>query len=206
MGQVGEHTTDTAGWVVMHQYFRIDRARWRSLPAEARAEAIDEFQARLRQCCGEEGLQFVPLAGIAKSDFVGHVAERPVSVVAEKNISPVIQHDQVREAVVIVIANRCTHAEIRIADPGSERDIRKCSVADVSDQAVGVTRIAGLRRQPAPLRKVDVGPTVEIVIENGNPASHRLQDVFGAALTELWESAEVVLLESLESPQVAAST
>lgn len=76
MEKANEYTTDMAGWAVMHQYFRIDRARWRGLTADARAAAIDEFQLRLQQCCGEEGLQFVPLAGIAKADF-GYMAVHP---------------------------------------------------------------------------------------------------------------------------------
>ena len=60
---------DIVGWAVMHQFFRIDRARWHGLGAEARRAAIEEFGARLRQTCGEEGLQFIPMAGVAKADF-----------------------------------------------------------------------------------------------------------------------------------------
>lgn len=68
--------TDLVGWAVLHQYFRIDRARWRGLDDGTRRGAIAEFSDRLAQCAGEEGLQFVPLAGIAKSDF-GFVAVHP---------------------------------------------------------------------------------------------------------------------------------
>jgi len=60
---------DIAGWPVVHQFFRIDRARWHGLTLGARRSAIEEFTGRLRQVCGEEGLQFIPMAGVAKADF-----------------------------------------------------------------------------------------------------------------------------------------
>ena len=60
---------DIVGWPVLHQFFRIDRARWHGLPDEDRRSAIAQFSGRLRQACNEEGLQFVPMAGVAKADF-----------------------------------------------------------------------------------------------------------------------------------------
>jgi len=64
------------GWPVVHQYFRIDRVRWRGLSDGDRTAAVAEVVALLRQAGGEEGLQFVPLAGIAKADF-GYMAVHP---------------------------------------------------------------------------------------------------------------------------------
>ncbi len=60
---------DTSGWPVLHQYFRIDRASWRELDTASRKAAIEEFRSALAQCGSEEGMQFVPMAGVAKSDF-----------------------------------------------------------------------------------------------------------------------------------------
>lgn len=60
---------DIVGWPVVHHFFRIDRARWHGLPPAARRSAIDEFADRLSQACAEEGLQFIPMAGVAKADF-----------------------------------------------------------------------------------------------------------------------------------------
>ncbi len=71
-----EQTADITGWPVMHQYFRIDRARWRDLTEDVREAAIHEFSERLRQCTAEEGLQFIPLAGVAKAD-IGYMAVHP---------------------------------------------------------------------------------------------------------------------------------
>ncbi len=46
------------------------------MSADVRRAAVEEFAGRLRQRRGEEGLQFVPLAGIAKADF-GYMAVHP---------------------------------------------------------------------------------------------------------------------------------
>ncbi|HVM98361.1 MAG TPA: chlorite dismutase family protein, partial [Candidatus Acidoferrales bacterium] len=59
----------SAGWPVVHLYYRIDRSRWRALGASDRRAAIDEFQQWLSQCATEDGLQLVPMAGVTKSDF-----------------------------------------------------------------------------------------------------------------------------------------
>jgi chlorite dismutase len=64
-----ERLQDIVGWPVVHQFFRIDRARWQGLPPTARQAAIAEFSARLQQLGGEEGLQFLPMAGVVKADF-----------------------------------------------------------------------------------------------------------------------------------------
>ncbi len=60
---------DIVGWPVVHQFFRINRARWLGLSVESRSAAIEQFSARLRYLAAEEGMQFVPLAGVAKADF-----------------------------------------------------------------------------------------------------------------------------------------
>lgn len=61
--------TEIVGWPVMHLFFRIDRASWRSLSRDARSSAVEEFARCLNKLCSEEGLQFVPIAGIAKFDL-----------------------------------------------------------------------------------------------------------------------------------------
>ena len=73
---MAENLHELVGWPVVHQFFRIDRARWHALPAETRRAAVDEFTERLARAGGEEGLQFVPMAGIAKADF-GYMAVHP---------------------------------------------------------------------------------------------------------------------------------
>jgi chlorite dismutase len=67
---------EPVGWPVLHQFYRIDRARWRALTVQARDAAIEELTARLRHLGAEEGMQFIPIAGIAKADF-GYMAVHP---------------------------------------------------------------------------------------------------------------------------------
>lgn len=73
---MAETLQDLVGWPVVHQFFRIDRARWLSLTPDTRRAAIDEYASRLAAAGAEEGLQFIPLAGIAKADF-GYMAVHP---------------------------------------------------------------------------------------------------------------------------------
>lgn len=66
----------SAGWAVVHLFYRIDRLRWRDLGAERRAAAIDEFSGWLAARAKEEGLQLVSFAGVTKCD-VGFMAVHP---------------------------------------------------------------------------------------------------------------------------------
>jgi len=66
----------SAGWPVVHLYYRIDRHRWRALDPAARASAVSEYRGWLTACAGEEGLQLVPMAGVTKAD-VGVMAIHP---------------------------------------------------------------------------------------------------------------------------------
>jgi chlorite dismutase len=59
----------SAGWPVVHLYYRIDRARWRGLTASERQAAIGELGSWLEARGAEEGLQLVPTAGVTKSDL-----------------------------------------------------------------------------------------------------------------------------------------
>jgi chlorite dismutase len=66
----------SSGWTVSHWFYRIDRARWRSLTAEARGTAIEEARGWIALTLAEEGMQLVPLAMIGKAD-VGLMAVHP---------------------------------------------------------------------------------------------------------------------------------
>lgn len=61
--------SDIAGWSVLHLFFRIDRGRWHGLGEDARRAGIEELATWLRKTGAEEGLQLIPVAGIAKFDF-----------------------------------------------------------------------------------------------------------------------------------------
>ncbi len=66
----------SAGWTVMHLFYRIDRVRWQSLTPAGRSTAIDEFAGWLSSRASEEGLQLMPFAGVTKAD-VGFMAVHP---------------------------------------------------------------------------------------------------------------------------------
>lgn len=60
----------SAGWVVGHWFYRLDRARWRALAPAERQAAIDEFAGLLERLGAEEELQFVPSAGVTRCDLI----------------------------------------------------------------------------------------------------------------------------------------
>lgn len=59
----------SAGWAVLHLYYRIERHRWRSLDTEQRTAAKEELQTWVAALAQEEGLQVVPQVGVTKFDF-----------------------------------------------------------------------------------------------------------------------------------------
>ena len=66
----------SAGWTVLHLYYRIDRRHWSRLDTVERTAAVDEFTTWLTHCQAEEGLQLIPFAGVTKSDL-GLIAVHP---------------------------------------------------------------------------------------------------------------------------------
>lgn len=66
----------SAGWPVLHLFYRIDRARWRAVGEDARTAAIGEIQQWLQACRGEADLQILPFAGVTKCDL-GFIAIHP---------------------------------------------------------------------------------------------------------------------------------
>jgi chlorite dismutase len=59
----------SAGWPVVHLYYRLDRQRWHALDPAARSAAVSEYGDWLSARASEEGLQLVPMAGVTKSDL-----------------------------------------------------------------------------------------------------------------------------------------
>jgi chlorite dismutase len=59
----------SAGWPVIHLFYRLDRRRWRSLEPAQRQAAAAELSGWFEARAAEEGLQLVPLAGVTKSDL-----------------------------------------------------------------------------------------------------------------------------------------
>lgn len=59
----------SAGWTVVHLFYRLDRRRWRRLGPEERASAVAELSDWFEARAAEEGLQLVPMAGVTKFDL-----------------------------------------------------------------------------------------------------------------------------------------
>jgi len=76
MSELPSGLVPSAGWPVLHLFYRIDRTRWRKLPDAARAAAIDEFRQWLCGALAEPDLQLIAFAGVTKSDL-GFVAIHP---------------------------------------------------------------------------------------------------------------------------------
>lgn len=69
MSQHFEELRPSAGWPVVHLFYRVDRPRWRSHSPEMRAAAVEEFQTWLEHTRQQPEMQLVPLAGVTKFDF-----------------------------------------------------------------------------------------------------------------------------------------
>lgn len=69
MTQHFEELRPSAGWPVVHLFYRLDRPRWRSHGPELRAGAVEEFRLWLEQTRQQPEMQLVPFAGVTKFDF-----------------------------------------------------------------------------------------------------------------------------------------
>ena len=67
----------------------------------------------------------------------GNVSEGAVAIVVIKNVAAPVAHEQVLEAVVIVIGRAAALAPSGIGQTGLLRDIRECAIAIVSEQKAG---------------------------------------------------------------------
>ena len=66
-----------------------------------------------------------------QAGFAGHIGERAVTVVVIENHAVVLCHEEVGQAVAVVIADRYAHAIPAAADPGLFGYVSECSVAVV---------------------------------------------------------------------------
>ena len=76
MSEAPRGLVPSAGWAVVHLFYRIERMRWQSLPAAERRAGVETFTAWLDARQAEEGLQLVPFAGVTKCDL-GFMAVHP---------------------------------------------------------------------------------------------------------------------------------
>jgi hypothetical protein len=114
---------------------------------------------------------------VAQSRADGDVLERPVSaVVVEVVLSPVA-HEQVHVPVVVVVARARALSPAALGEARLLRDVLERPIALV---AVEVVRGLLARREPferRPVNEKDVEPPVSVVVEEGDAAPRRLEQV-----------------------------
>ena len=117
-----------------------------------------------------------------------HVSERAVAVVVIQRVVAVAGDVNIRESVVVIIPGGYAHAVVSFASVGEARLLRHISetaVRILTVQAVPVSRSAAgkFRRQfdriieAAAVDKENVEQSVVVVVEQGHPAAHRLDQV-----------------------------
>ncbi len=117
--------------------------------------------------------------GAANANPFGHVLERSVAAVVIQRVVIDTRHKDVRMAVVVVIGYGYAHRITLARHASLLRNVCEVHVAVVAIQAIPVLRRVFLqRRNGGGIRKVDVRPSVAVVIEDRDSAGHRLDHVF----------------------------
>ena len=108
----------------------------------------------------------------------GHVGERAVAAVAIQPIAVDAGDEEIDVAVVIVVGGRRAGRVAFACDTGALGDVDEGHAAAIAEQPVPLVRPAlGKRWQLCAVGEKDVGKTVTVVIEDGEPAGHRLDHV-----------------------------
>ena len=128
-----------------------------------------------------------------------HIGERSIAVVAVEGVPPIARDVEIRESVVVVIADGHAHAVV-VPGAGETRrgcHIRETAVAVLPIQPVPIRRIptgevggefCGIVQLPA-VNQEDVEKAVVVVVEQGHAAAHGFDQVFlrrrGIAMREI---------------------
>ncbi len=118
----------------------------------------------------------------AHARFVGHIGERPVAIVVVENVFSELRHKQIWKAIVVVVSPNAAEPESRSGHSSFVGHVRKRAVA-----IVVIKRIANIDSTSIPvarIHKVDVGPSIAVIIRHANARPELLQ-VDGHALVSL---------------------
>src|SRR5271170_1632955 len=118
--------------------------------------------------------------------FLGYIGKGSVAIVVVELIAAVGRYVQVFIAVVVVIADRYSHAVARALKPGLFRDIFKCSVGFLMVKTVPIFRASflrdcALRRRVCKGGAIDeekVKPAIVVIVKKGNARTHGLNEIF----------------------------
>ena len=123
------------------------------------------------------------------SCFGGHVRKRSVAIVVIKDVSAVARDEQVRKAVVVIIADCDTHAIVARASLGQTcgfGHVRKAAILVLAVEPIPVARAGAIKffrqlhrtRHTPAIYQENVEQTVVVVIEQGDAAGHGFNEVF----------------------------
>ena len=117
-------------------------------------------------------------AWLQEPGFLRDVGEGAVAVVVIERALVHARHEDVRVAVVIVIAHGNACVESAARQTGGIGDIGEDAVSVVTKEPVPIfRRVLCQRGEVGAVGEKDVGPAIAVVIENGHPAGHRLRSV-----------------------------
>ena len=125
-----------------------------------------------------------PLAAL-EAGLLGHVLEA-AAVVAVEGLAVHAAHEQVGRAVVVVVPDRGRHAVAGAPQAGGIGHVGELHSAVVAEQPIEVAGSVLLEaRDRRAIGEEDIGAAVAVVVEDGYPAGHRLDQVLSGGGTVL---------------------
>src|SRR5580692_4011881 len=119
-----------------------------------------------------------PLADVSYSGLRCHVGKCAIPVVVIEDASSVAEHEEVRESVVVVVADRNAHTKQAFStNPGAFRNIAKGTVAVVLIQGAPQWPPRGIQARGGPIRKIDIQQTILVVIDPPTTRTHRFNQI-----------------------------
>ena len=121
------------------------------------------------------GAPLLPISGNAGG--LGGFFERAVALVVIKTILAIVGDVQIVEAIVVVVARADALSPAGGAQAGFVGHVGEGAVVIVVKEMIGGSRRSGLRTERGAVHDEDVGPTIVVVVEDGDAAAGGLDDV-----------------------------
>ena len=115
------------------------------------------------------------IAFIDQPGLLGNIGKCAISIVAVKNILTVISDEDILKAVVVIVPDGYSTGPSGTYQPSLLRDIGKRSVPIIFVEAI--TRIWNGRVHARAAQYKDIQPSVVVIVQEGDTATHRLNDV-----------------------------
>ena len=107
----------------------------------------------------------------------GHVGERAVTVVAVQHVGAEVVDVQILVAIVVVVPGGHSQPVSRMSHARLDRHIGESALAVIAVERIGGPDVGLRARQRCPTEKIDVGVPVPVIVEQGQPARHGLEDI-----------------------------